>query len=279
MKFLSNFFKGIIVGIGGIAPGLSGSVMLIILGLYEKVIRSMGTLLKNFKKNILFLVPLVLGFGCGILIFSKIVDFMLAQHEFLTRYLFMGLVIGTVPLFYKQVKKHGFNKKYYALIAIFVCIGIYLFWLNGNLFPTVKNPNLYQSVLLGVAVAGSSIIPGVDSAVILSSLGLYELYVSSIANLNIPVLIPAAFGLVVGAVLISIFMNFLIKKFYTVTFCSIFGLFLSIIPNVLNESCVIYGFSQAIFAFALVICGFLISFYFGDIQGNNERIKKIFKKI
>ena len=278
MKFLSNFFKGIIVGVGGIAPGLSGSVMLIILGLYEKVIKSMGTLFKNFKKNMLFLIPLVLGFGCGILVFSKIVDFMLAKHEFFTRYLFMGLVIGTVPLFYKQVKKRGFSKKYYLLIAVFVCVGIYLFRFNSNLFPVVKNPNLYQSALLGVAVAGSSIIPGVDSAVILSSLGLYELYVSSIANLNIPVLIPAAFGLVIGAVLISVVMNFLIKKFYTVTFCSIFGLFLSIIPNVLNESCGIYSFSQAVCAVLLVVFGFLISFYFGDIQGNNERIKKIFKK-
>lgn len=30
-----NFLKGIIVGIGGIAPGLSGSVLLVILGLYQ----------------------------------------------------------------------------------------------------------------------------------------------------------------------------------------------------------------------------------------------------
>ena len=30
---MKNFLKGIIVGIGGIAPGLSGSVLLVILGL------------------------------------------------------------------------------------------------------------------------------------------------------------------------------------------------------------------------------------------------------
>ena len=33
---MKNFLKGIIVGIGGIAPGLSGSVLLVILGLYQK---------------------------------------------------------------------------------------------------------------------------------------------------------------------------------------------------------------------------------------------------
>ena len=61
-----NFLKGIIVGIGGIAPGLSGSVLLVILGLYQKTINAIGTIFKNFKKNITFLVPLFLGFGIGV---------------------------------------------------------------------------------------------------------------------------------------------------------------------------------------------------------------------
>ena len=49
---IKNFFKGIIVGIGGIAPGLSGSVLLVILGLYQKTIDAMGTLFKNFKNSL-----------------------------------------------------------------------------------------------------------------------------------------------------------------------------------------------------------------------------------
>ena len=64
---------------------------------------------------------------------------------------------------------------------------------------------------MGVAVAGSSIVPGVDSAVIMSSLGLYELYVSSIANLDMSVLLPALIGLVLGAAAISAGKNFLLK--------------------------------------------------------------------
>lgn len=59
-----------------------------------------------------------------------------------------------------------------------------------------------------MAVAGSSIIPGVDSAVILSALGLYELYVSSIADFNMQILIPAGIGLVIGAFIISTIMSF-----------------------------------------------------------------------
>ncbi len=278
MKYLMYFLKGIIVGIGGIAPGLSGSVMLIILGLYEKVVKSMSTLFKSFKKNIKFLIPLVLGFAVGVLLFSKVVDFMLTNFEFHTRYLFLGLVIGTVPLFYKEVKKRGFNNKYYLLIVLGAVLGIFLFSLNRNWFPVVTDPNLLQSVLLGVAVAGSSIIPGVDSAVILSALGLYELYVSSLAQLNISIIVPALLGLVIGAVLISSVMHILIKNFYTITFSIIFGLFLSIIPNVLNSSCAITSVHSLVVAVILVVIGFFVSFYFEDVKGNNEKIKKLFKK-
>lgn len=47
MRFLVDFFKGMVVGIGGIAPGLSGSVMLLILGLYEKALKAISTLSYN----------------------------------------------------------------------------------------------------------------------------------------------------------------------------------------------------------------------------------------
>ncbi|MBQ9988837.1 MAG: DUF368 domain-containing protein [Clostridia bacterium] len=278
MKSLVNYLKGIVVGVGGIAPGLSGSVMLIILGLYERTIAAIGTMFKNFKANVAFLIPLLLGFGTGVLLFSKAVDFLLAEYEFTTRYLFLGLVVGTVPLFYKEVKKNGFGKRYVATIIAAAGLGLFLFSFNSSLFPAITNPNLLQSVLLGVAVAGSAIVPGVDSAVILSALGLYELYVSSLANLNMPILLPAAAGLVIGAITVSIFMNMLIKRFYTGTFSVIFGLFLSIIPSVVNESCVIASAGDGAFAALCIVVGFAVSFYLGDIQGNNERLKKLFGK-
>ena len=276
---MRNFLKGIIVGIGGIAPGLSGSVLLVIFGLYQKTINAIGTLFKDFKKNILFLIPLFLGFGVGVIIFSKIVDYFLNNFEMYTRFAFLGLVIGTIPLFYKEVKKEGFDKKYYILIIAAAICGFSLFFVNKDFFPQVTNPNLFQSVILGVAVAGSSIVPGVDSAVILSSLGLYELYVSSLASLNFSILIPAGVGLVVGALVISFIINKLIKRFYTATFSIIFGLFLSIIPNVLNESCKIGFNAQSVIAIILAIIGFGISYFLGDIKGNIEKSKKLLTKL
>ena len=265
-----NFFKGIIVGIGGVSPGLSGSVLLVIFGLYEKCIEAIGTIFKDFKKNVLFLIPLMSGFLIGVLLFSKIVSYLLEYHEMYTRYAFLGLVIGTIPLFNKEVKKHGFNKKYYLITFAAFIIGLLLLFMNKNLIGTVEHLNFIQSILLGLAVAASTIVPGVDSAVILSSLGLYEIYVNSLSNLNFEVLIPAGIGLGFGAIYISYGINKLIKNYYTLTFSLIFGLFIAIIPSVLNSSCYLGYNIESFISILLAIIGFFISYFLGKLKKSDE---------
>lgn len=265
-----NFLKGIIIGLGGISPGLSGSVLLVIFGLYKKTITAISTLFKDFKNNLKFLIPLFLGCGVGVILFSKIVDFLLGNYEMYTRFAFLGLILGTVPLFYKEVKKEGFSSKYYLVILVSAIIGISLFIFNKDLFPQITNPNIIQSILLGVAIAGSSIVPGVDSAAILSALGLFELYVSSIANFDLSILIPAGFGLVIGVIVISMIINKLISKYYTATFSVIFGLFLSVIPSVLNESCTIGLNISSTISILILIISFGFSYFFSNVFGSNK---------
>ena len=145
---MKTLLKGIIVGIGGIAPGLSGSVLLVILGLYQKALNAISTLFKNFKKNIAFLIPLIIGFGIGVLIFSKVVDFFLNNFEMQTRFTFLGLVLGTIPLFFKEVKRNGFSKKYYIFIVVAACVGIALFSLNSG-FSSNKKSELFTVCIIG----------------------------------------------------------------------------------------------------------------------------------
>ena len=276
-QYLKNFPKGIVVGVGGITPGLSGSVLLVIFGLYQQTIDSLGNLFKNTKKNLMFLIPLLSGFILGVFAFSKVADFLLERFEMQTRFAFLGLVLGTIPLFYRQVKQKGFSRKYYIHILLAAGVGTVAFLLNGSAFPQVEDPNLFQSVLLGVAVAGSSIVPGVDSAVILSSLGLYELYVSTLADLNWQVLLPGIVGLVIGGLGISALMSQLIKRFYTGTFSVVFGLFLAMIPNVLSDAWRGIGWNGATaVSFVLALLGFCLSFYLSDVEKNNSRLLRLF---
>ncbi len=278
MQFLKTFCKSIFVGLGGVAPGLSGSVMMIIFGLYQDTVDALGTLFVNFKKKIMFLLPIALGMGVGMLLFSKLLDFFLETFPMQTRFTFLGLILGTVPLFYKEVKKKGFAKRYYLYIAAAVLAGVLMFTLNPNVFPQITSPNLLQKMLLGFAVATSSIVPGIDSAVVLSTLGLYETYVSALANLDFGILIPMAVGLAIGIVGVPFVVSRLLKRFYTASFSVVFGLFLSIIPNILDESCFLGWNAQSVISIALMLLGFVVSFYLEDIETNNERIQRFINK-
>lgn len=279
LQTFKNFLKGVVAGIGGIVPGLSGSVLMVLLDIYEHTIRALGTLFRDFKKNVRFLLPVLLGMGCGVILFSRTVDFLLAYFEFETRYAFLGLVLGTVPLFYRQIGKHGFQKYCYGVILAAVAAGFLIFGANRNFFPPVSQPNFLQCVLMGITVAASSIVPGIDSAVILSAFGFFELYVGALADLNMAVLLPAALGLVIGAIVISAGMNLLLKKAYTVTFSVLFGFFLSIIPKMLNESCRIGSVADGLIALAFILVGFLVSYYLGDWKANTARLRQWLKDL
>lgn len=275
---MERFFKGIIVGLGGVAPGLSGSVLLIIFGLYQKTLEALGSLLTNLKKNLRFLLPLVAGMFLGVLLFSRFLDYCLGNFEMPTRFCFLGLILGTLPMVWKEVRKEGFPKGYYALILLSAAAGIWLFTVNVGLFPQVTDPTLLQSVLLGVAVAATAIIPGVDPAVFLSTLGFYEMYVHALATLELSILLPMVLGLALGAVGISFGMSLLFRRFYTATYSVIFGIFLSMIPNMLNENCLLGRNGQSAAALLLMLLGFLLSYYLGDLQNNNRRIRALLRK-
>ncbi len=265
-----NLLKGIVVGLGGVAPGLSGSVLLIIFGLYQRVLDALGTLFVDVKKKVSFLLPIVCGMGIGVLLFSRVLNFFLNQYEIPTRFCFLGLILGTVPLFYREVRKQGFSVKYYIVIVLAVIVGTWIFTLNPNAFPQIDEPTLAQSIVLGVAVAATAIIPGVDPAVLLSSLGFYEMYVRSLAEVDLQVLIPMVIGLGIGAIGISFGMSMLFKHFYTMTFSVIFGIFLSMIPNMLNERCVLGMDVQSVISILVMTIGFFVSYYLGGLEKNTN---------
>ena len=275
---MKRFFKGIIVGIGGIAPGLSGSVLLIIFGLYRQTLEAFGSLVKDFKKNIKFLLPLVCGMILGVLLFSKVVDFTLEHYEMPTRFCLLGLIVGTLPMVWKEVRKEGFSLWHYPIILVAAGLGFLFFLVNPDAFPQITTPTLLQSVLLGVAVAATTIIPGVEPAAVLSSLGFYEMYVGALADLNFGILLPMALGLVLGAVGISAAMSWLFRRFYTVTYCVIFGIFLSMIPQMLTENCVPGWNPVTLLSLILTVVGFGVSWYLGDFQANNARLRAWLKK-
>ena len=272
---MKNFFKGILCGIGGVIPGLSGSVLLVIFGLYEKTIKAIGTIFKDFKDNILFLIPLFCGFGLGIIGFSKVIDAALESYEVITRFIFFGLILGTLPAFYKEVRKYGYKNKYYLFTILAIIVGILVFYLNGGIFH-FEGTGIITSFVIGCVVALASIVPGLDSASTLSALGLYEVYVKALADFDIAALIPMALGLASFALILSYFMHKLLNKHYTATFSFIFGLFLCMAPKVISPALSAISLDISLLGYILcIVIGFIISYLFSHIEDFIDKGKKV----
>lgn len=138
-------------------------------------------------------------------------------------------------------------------------IGMMVMFSNAK-FDQPQTLTFMQSIIMGLIISASTIIPGIDSSVLLSSLGLYEIYIESIATINFTILIPAVLGAGVGVLAFSSIINHLIKKHYTLTYSIIFGLFLSLVPSVINESVVIELNLNTLVSFIFLILGTLISY-------------------
>lgn len=271
---MKNFLKGIITGIGGVAPGLNGSVLLIIFGLYQKILEALATILTKFKKNIKFLLPIGMGMLTGVILFSKVIEYLLNNYEMQTRYCFLGLILGTIPLLLKETKKKGFSKKYYLVMIISFIIGTFLFTLNPNAVKQITNPTILNSIILGFLVASTAIVPGVEPTVLLSTLGYYELYVNSLAHIRLDVITPMIIGGAIGAIVVSYIITKLFKYCYTMTYSIIFGSFLSMIPNILNETCKLGLNNKTYISLILIVIGFIVSYYLGTIRKKRKYKKR-----
>ena len=105
------FLKGFLMGISNLIPGVSGGTVAIILGIYEKFIFVLGHLFKDIKKNITFLIPLLVGMITALIFLSGVITYCLTNYLFFTVMTFCGAIAGGIPLILKKFKVFKFSIK------------------------------------------------------------------------------------------------------------------------------------------------------------------------
>ena len=104
---IKSILKGMVIGIANIIPGVSGGTMMVSMGIYDKAIHCITHLFSEFKKSILFLLPIFIGMGIAIVGSSFGSEYLFAQFPVQTSLLFIGLVFGGLPIIIKSVKKEN----------------------------------------------------------------------------------------------------------------------------------------------------------------------------
>ena len=134
MDFLLSIGKGILIGIGAVVPGISSGVLCVIFGIYEKLIDSVLGIFKDFKKNITFLLPIILGIIIGFLLFGNILNYAFTNFEAECKLLFLGLILGSVPSLVKDTNsKNPFRLHYLIYTLSAFLLGLLLFLLENKM--------------------------------------------------------------------------------------------------------------------------------------------------
>lgn len=175
MKFLIDYCKGILIGSGAILPGISSGVFCVILGIYEKLIDSVLNLFHDFKKNVIFLLPIGLGGITGVLLVGKLLNFLFNEYPMPTKFCFIGLILGSIPVLFKQAnQKNGFRLSHLIFLVIAFFIGFLSVKLE-TILPNLINldlgeNNFFYFILSGFLMSIGIVVPGVSSSVILMCL-------------------------------------------------------------------------------------------------------------
>lgn len=239
---IKDILKGIIIGVANIIPGVSGGTLAVSMGIYSKIIGSITNLFKDFKNSVKTLFPYAVGMILGIAVFSFVITYLFDNFPIPTNFLFIGLILGGVPIIYSGVKQKKIDVLHIVLFLIFASIVIFMGVTKTNASTntviTLNFVEVIKLILIGIVAAATMVIPGVSGSMMLTLLGYYQPITSTIKELvkslasfnidsilnSVGILLPFGIGIVIGIIVIAKLIEYLLKKCPSYVFASILGL-------------------------------------------------------
>ena len=274
MQFILRVLEGALIGLGAVLPGISGGVLCVVFGVYKPLMEVLGNPLKNWKKHLNLLIPIVIGVVVGFLGIAKLLGFLLDRYPGPSVFLFVGLIIGMLPSLFREAGEQGRNKNsYIGMAAAFVIVLALLICLMF-VFNLEIPFNFFTCLFCGFSLALSIIAPGMSFSTFLMPLGLYQPFVEGLGNLDFSVLIPVGIGALVTFVLFIRGINYMLKHHYSVMFHTILGVVLAAtIMTPLEKELLEVAYSGAgeiivnvLFAFVGIVCALVLDKFNSKVE-------------
>ena len=187
---------GILIGGGGILPGVSGGVLCVLFGIYRPMMALFAHPFKTLKKHYMMFIPVIAGGILGFVLFAKVLETLFGKYELYATWTFIGLIAGAIPSMLKDAGKSGRSKNdLISMFTVFAVVLIAMSFIRYAGFADGIEPNIWWYLFCGVAWGLSIVIPGMTSSTLLMSMGLYLPLTSGVASLDFSVIIPWGIGL------------------------------------------------------------------------------------
>ena len=242
MEAIKSILKGMVIGIANIIPGVSGGTMMVAMGIYDKLIHCITHLFKEFKKSLLFLIPIAIGMGIAVVGGSLGLELLFEKFPVQTNLLFIGLILGGLPAIWKKVKGNSIRGGHILAFLVFFVVVAGLALLGereGNAADlSLSLISIIKLFAVGVIAAATMVIPGVSGSMILLLMGYYNPILTAISDFlhalvefdmngiltGFGILLPFGIGVIVGIFAIAKVVEYIFNKFPLYAYWAIIGL-------------------------------------------------------
>jgi len=225
--------KGFCMGAADIVPGVSGSTMAFVLGIYKRFIDSISSFDKVWltacirldyrvaitRPHLTFITPLVVGIFLAVFFFTHIVPIprLLETHPEQIYGLFFGLITGSIMILINELG--NINTKDLFVIVVGLSIGLVVI----TTVPTVTPDAWWFIMLSGTLSVCAMLVPGISGSFVLLLLGKYAHVLNAIGNLDFTILTPFILGVACGLFSFARLVSWLLRCYRRTTLLSISG--------------------------------------------------------
>jgi putative membrane protein len=234
LSAVRDFIVGLLVGVVSMLPGISGAVLAVCFGVYERLIADLADLRHTWRKEFFFLAMVALGILAGMFGLAFILDYLLENHRMATIFFSIGLILGQLPMLYGKsgtFKKMSAANSAALIIGIAAMAAVLIMNMAGLLdtsgtkeIPTEGISAFVYMIVVGLIMAISKLVPGISGATILLVLGLMDPLTKGMTGFDLPLILSVGLGLIGGVLIFSKLVNYVLVNHNRSTYLLILGL-------------------------------------------------------
>lgn len=261
--------QGGVIGVANIIPGVSGGTLALMLGIYQKTIDAVCSvnaelfmrvlaLLQRRKgawhtlwayicdRGLLFLGWLGAGAMVAIVLFARLMGWLLENHQSPSYAFFGGLVLASIIFPWRRITRRSWREACACVLACVLTVGLSASVSDAERIEKVQRKQAIAAaaeedgsqgvvvepvrmlVIFGAAVLAISamVLPGISGSFILLLMGVYFDILAAINQRDVLVLGVFALGALAGLLVFSRVIGWFLDRFFNVTMAFMIGLML-----------------------------------------------------